>query len=214
MDKTTSTDPEKQSGQPPIHPAQSPAASPGSSQLAQPALTRIEKAALSFIAITLLGFAIWGGFSLKQKNFHTGTANSPDLPVSGQYATITGFTSHWEKVNDATGVKFGVVVVPTASITLGKNSSSGALRVYFRNADNEHMGDPVTMDFRDGKFASGAATIHIKASDGYSNMMQFHSYQLEHHEPWTIEVLEAETRNTTSSGFRSLIRTPLSPFLR
>ncbi|MBT8043742.1 MAG: hypothetical protein KJO79_02225, partial [Verrucomicrobiae bacterium] len=173
-----------------------------------------EKITLSAIALLFIGMTVWGIIWLKQKNNDAVAKDELELPVEGQFATITEFESFWQSPGDSPGIKLGAVVVPAANITLGEGSSSGALRVYFRNSKKDSIGDPITIAFKDGTFSNDSKSIEVSATDGFHLKGDFHAYQMDSSMAWEVEVLEAENSMVAGSGFKSIIKTTLSPAMR
>ena len=123
-------------------------------------------------------------------------------------------SSYWKRCGDTLGIKIGAVAIPAATITLRKDSSSGALRFYFRDSNMKSVGDPVTMSFQNGTFSNGSHTIEITASDGFHNQVDFNTYQLGATGAWELEVLEAKDEMEPRANFSLLFKTVISPALR
>jgi hypothetical protein len=177
-------------------------------------LSRPEKIALVSIAVIFLGLAVWAGVWLKQKNQLAIGNQGIEFPSKGAYATISNFSSYWKRCGDTLGIKIGAVAIPAATITLRKDSSSGALRFYFRDSNMKSVGDPVTMSFQNGTFSNGSHTIEITASDGFHNQVDFNTYQLGTTGAWELEVLEAKDEMEPRANFSLLFKTVISPALR
>jgi len=177
-------------------------------------LSSTEKIALSAIAAIFIGLTIYGYIWLRGKNNDAVTADTLELPVEGKHATITEFSTFWKSPGKAPGIKLGAVVVPAASITLSDDSNSGALRIYFRNATQDSIGDPITISFQNGKFENGTNTIEVSASDGFHLKGDFHAYQMDSSLAWKVDVLEAGSSSATGSGYTILFDTPVAPTMR
>ena len=177
-------------------------------------LSRPEKIALVSIAVIFLGLTVWAGFWLKQKNQLASGNQGIELPSKGAYAIISNFSSYWKRCGDTPGIKIGAVAIPAATITLRKDSSSGALRFYFRDSNIKSVGDPVTMSFQNGVFSNGKHKIEITASDGFHNQVDFNTYQLGTTGAWELEVLEAKGEMEPRANFSLLFKTVISPALR
>ena len=177
-------------------------------------LDRVEKTALAIIALVFLSLAIWGVISLQQKNQLAQSSGFFQLPARGKYARIAHCTSYWKTVDNVTGVKMGAVAIPAASITLDKSSSSGALRVYFRDTGMNTVGDPVTVGFMNGMFSNGKNSIEFSASDGFHDRVDFDTYQLGAEGAWHLEILEARGEMEPRANFSTLFSTRISPNLR
>ncbi|MBT8037251.1 MAG: hypothetical protein KJO21_06870 [Verrucomicrobiae bacterium] len=182
-------------------------------------LSITEKISLSALAALLLGLAIWGYVFLYQKNFSE-TEGELKLPVQGQFATISEFNTSWTSAGKSAGIKLGVAVVPTASITLDEASSSGTLRIFFRNAKEARIGDPVTISFQGGKFTNpnkknlihisdDGATATISSSDGFSSEGDFYAYQMDSSLAWKVHILEAENTNSAGTDYQEMFNTKM-----
>jgi len=149
-----------------------------------------------------------------KKNQLTEGPRPLDLPAKGTHATISDFASYWKLTNNTIGVKMGAIVLPAATITLHKRSTSGALRVYFLDANKKHMGDPITISFQNGLFDNASNTVEISATDGFHSRVDFDSYQLGSTGAWSLEVLEAKGELEPRSNFSVLLTAEISPSLR
>ncbi|MEJ6573343.1 MAG: hypothetical protein QNL01_08165 [Akkermansiaceae bacterium] len=177
-------------------------------------LSSTEKIALSAIAAIFIGITIYGYIWLRGKNNDAVTADTLELPVEGKHATITEFTTFWKSPGKAPGIKLGAIVVPAASITLSDDSNTGALRIYFRNATQDSIGDPITISFQNGKFKNGTNSIEVSASDGFHLKGDFHAYQMDKSLAWKVDVLEASSSAATGSSYTILFDTPVAPTMR
>lgn len=176
-------------------------------------LDRVEKTALTVIALAFLALAVWGSIWLQQKNQLAQGSGVFQLPARGQHATIAHCSSYWKTVGNMTGVKMGAVAIPAATITLDERSSSGALRIYFRDTTMNTVGDPVTVGFNSGQFSNGKSSIEISASDGFHDRVDFDTYQLGTEGAWHLEVLEARGEMEPGANFSILFSTRISPNL-
>ena len=177
-------------------------------------LNSTEKITLAAMAALFLGLAVWGYVWLRGKNEDANTKAALELPVTGKHATITEFGTFWKPAGKAPGIKLGAVVVPAASITLGKESESGALRIFFRNAAGESIGDTITIRFTSGKFENGKESIEVSASDGFHLKGDFHAYQMDESLAWKVHVLEADSDSGAGSSYQKLLETQVEPKMR
>lgn len=183
---------------------------PATAALEKLSLNKAEKTALGALAALLVGLAIWGIVWLGQKNAIANARESVELPVEGEYATITGLSTAWVTPTKEAGVHLDAVVVPSASITLDPDKTdTGALRLFFKNADGVSVGDPITLPFKGGEFANGSSTIEVSASDGFHEEGQFFGYQTEDAKPWRILILEAPSAASPGSEFTEIIDAPV-----
>lgn len=177
-------------------------------------LDKAEKIALLIIGIVFIALTLWAGVWLMQKNQLVEGSRQLDLPAEGAHATISGLTSYWKLTNNEMGVKMGAIVVPTTTITLGKHSTSGALRIYFLDANKQRIGDPITISFQDGLFDNASNRVEISATDGFHSRVDFDTYQLGSIGAWSLEVLEAKDEMEPRSSYSALLTAEVSPSLR
>jgi len=184
-------------------------------------LSLIEKVSLAVVAASLLGLAVYGYIWLYKKNL-TEEDNKLQLPVKGQHMTINAFSTYWKGASSDVVTKMGAQVLPSASITLNSSaSSSGALRIFFYNTQNERIGDPVTLPISNGKFTSenksnitlsdDGATIEVVSSDGFHQEGDFSAYVLDQKLAWQIHVSEADSSTASGDDFKEIINTKVEP---
>ena len=172
----------------------------------------MEKIALSAVAIFFISLAIWGYSFLRKKNQLANDEPTLEFPIKGEHTSISGFTTFWKNPKDISGVKIGAQVIPAATITLSEgDNNSGALRIYFRNADEESVGDPITIAFNNGQFSNGEKSIEVNASDGFHLEGDFNAYVLDRDLSWRAQVLEAANANAAGSEFKEILETIVEP---
>jgi hypothetical protein len=180
-------------------------------------LSAIEKISLAVVAASLLGLAVYGYIWLSKQNL-TEEDNKVQLPVKGTHMTISAFSTYWKTASSNEATKMGAKVLPTASITLNSGaSSSGALRLFFYNTQNERIGDPVTLPISNGKFASenksnitisdDGSTIEVISSDGFHQEGDFSAYVLDEKLAWQVHVSEADSSTASGDDFKEIINT-------
>ncbi len=169
-------------------------------------LSLLEKATLTILATALLGLAIYSYTWLYKKNL-TSEEAALSLPIKGDYITISDFSTYW-----ADGTGKSTEILPVANITLDQEAnSSGALRVYFRNTENNIMGDPTTLSISKGKFIDTRAhnitvkddgyTVEVISSDGFDQEADFSAYVLDKHMAWSVSVFEADQASASGREF-------------
>ena len=184
-------------------------------------LSAIEKISLAVVAASLLGLAVYGYIWLYKKNL-TEDDNKVQLPVKGEHMTITAFSTYWKAASGDEVTKMGAKVLPSASITLNSGaSSSGALRLFFYNTQNERIGDPVTLPISNGKFTSenksnititdDGATVEVISSDGFHQEGDFSAYVLDQKLAWQVHVSEADSSTASGDDFKEIINTKVEP---
>ncbi len=180
--------------------------------------TQAEKFATIFCYIALVGiFTFLIIYASEQHNFDTSKPYAGNTPVEGEFANVASIETWW---SEPIGKKarLGVILVPSATITLDSDSKSGVLRSVFYS-DEEGLlgqlrpkGDPFTHEFLDGKFLeSGTNQITIQGTDGFEKLAHYEYYRSQDDTRWTIEVKEAATIQTSIDGFKSLANAPIEP---
>jgi len=137
-----------------------------------------------------------------------------DYLIKGKHAVIENIDTFWNKPSNSLGIKLGTVLVPNVSITLGAGVSTGALRIYIRNAENISVGDPISVSFENGEFLNGLKAIDLNGSDGFHEMIDFYAYKINMGEGWTVSILEAENDRASGYGYKKLINIKLNPVIR
>ena len=177
-----------------------------------------EKIATLACYILIIGvFAYLIHYSSKQHNFDTTKSYEANTPVDGANASIETIETCWSKpVGNNT--KYGVILVPSATITLGSNSTSGVIRSVFYSSEEglldnlKPKGDPFTHQFRNGKFlSSGTNQVTVYGTDGFTEISNFMFYRSQDKERWTVEIKEAPSIQTEINSFKYLAQAPIEP---
>lgn len=169
-------------------------------------LSLIEKATLAVLAAALLGLAIYSYTWLYKKNL-TAEEAKLELPVQGDYITISNFSTHWTE-----GSGNSTKILPVASITLDPDANAaGALRIYFRDAESNIIGDPITLAVSNSKFvvaqshsikiSDDGATAEVISSDGFNQESDFSAYVLDKNMAWKAFVFEANRADAPGREF-------------
>ena len=173
-------------------------------------LNTIEKVTLAALAAVMIGLLVWSCIWLSGRNKIANTREKVELPVVGQQATITALSTFWVTSKNSQGVNREAVVLPAITITLDEIASkNGALRLFFKNADDKSIGDPISLSFENGKFSNDSNTIEVSASDGFRQEGQFHAYQVDEAKPWRVLILEAPSADSLGTEFIELIDAPV-----
>jgi hypothetical protein len=169
------------------------------------------------LALLLLLVAVW---VVRMLAAHVPTMNSAELganyPHAGTHATLAGVQTHWRAPVSSGPNKDrfrqGALLLPVARITLAQRSGSGALRVFFRDSNGEIVGDPTTVAFADGRFATtNSEVIEIVATDGFRQEGLHAAYVAGQGGAWMLEMREAATVDAGAGAFTVLLETPISP---
>jgi hypothetical protein len=185
--------------------------------------TKTDKTPAEKIATLACYLAIVGIFTYliiyvsKQHNFDTSKVYATNTPVRGDYANVESIETWWSKPAGK-NTKFGVILVPSATITLGLGSKSGVIRSVFYSSEEgllgklKPKGDPFTHQFDDGKFIiTGTNQITIYGTDGYDEIAHFAFYRSQDEKRWAIEVKEAPSVRSNVNSFKSLANAPIEP---
>lgn len=188
-----------------------------------PAINKADRSATEKIASIFCYLAILGVFGYlvhyasEQHDFDTSKSYAANTPVKGENADIENIETWWsEPVSNNT--KFGVVLVPSATITLGPDSDSGVIRSVFYSYEEglqgqlRPKGDPFTHEFRDGKFsATRTNQITIYGTDGFTDMSHYIFYRGQDEKRWLVDVKEAPSSQTQVNNFSFLAQAPVEP---
>lgn len=183
-------------------------------------INRRELIGLGAFFLALLTAAIWGLASFfNQFHFTDSKAGQVEFPVKGDRATIAAAESFWREPirtgENRDAARSDVAVIPVVEISLAPGSSSGALRVLFRNDRGVPVGDTITRTFTNGRFdISGSEQTECPSSAGFEQRGDFNALRAGQTEPWTVLVLEGPGPDAPAREFRTLFEMPLSTLLR
>jgi len=195
---------------------------PPPSQKKDNRLSILEKITLAGLCTLFLGLAVFSYVWLYKKN-QTVDPFTVELPFQGKYITISEFSSYWQASHKSYEVKTGAQVIPSAQLTLkSDNAQSGALRIYFRNRDNETIGDPVTLTVKSGAFinqhssnitiSDDGLSAEITSSDGFHQEGDFSAYVLDPKLAWSIQIFEAASADAKWNEFKAIAAPKIKPF--
>lgn len=184
-------------------------------------LTVIEKISLTMVAVALLGLAVYSYAWLRGKNIDQ-DGRSIDLPHEGKHITITKLSTFWKTVGNTPNIKMGAKVIPSLQVSLDPEASTtGALRVYFQDTDNNRIGDTITIAFKDGKLTNennssvviteNGITANITASNGFHQEGDFSAYMLDPKLAWEVHLSEAHSPTASGSDFKEILTSKISP---
>lgn len=129
-----------------------------------------------------------------------------DFPVTGKQVSLVSAETFW-RVPITAGerrdtVRRGTELLPV--VTLGTQGGPAALRVFFRDSEGKVVGDAVTRAVRSGE------VLEIGATAGFEESWMFDSYKTSDGKPWTVEVLEAASVNSSGPEFKRLLEMNIS----
>lgn len=178
----------------------------------------LENIAIRFCYISIVAvFTYLIIYASKQHNFDPSKPYASNTPAKGEYASVESIETWWSEPAGK-NAKLGVLLVPSATITLSSDSKSGVIRSVFFSYEESLLGqlkpkgDPLTHEFIDGKFLeSGTNQITIYCTDGYEDLAHYAFYRSQDEKRWTIEVREAPSIQTSVDGFKPLANAPIEP---
>jgi hypothetical protein len=164
-------------------------------------LSKVERIGLIALVVLLLGGAL--GIliiSLNRLPTESDKASSHDFPIKGTHFSIRSAKSYWRApVTDGPHpdtFRRGAKLLPVVELDLA--GGPAAVRVMFRNDERILVGDAVTHAVRgDGK-------LSIAATAGFDELGMFAAYRTGESKPWTLEVYEAPSEDTTGRDFKKL----------
>lgn len=178
----------------------------------------LEKYAAFFCYLALVGILTYLIiYASQQHNFDSSKPYATNTPVEGNYASIESIVTSWsDSIENKT--RLGVILVPSATITLDSNSKSGVIRSVFYSYEEgllgelKPKGDSLTHEFVDGKFnETGTNQITLHCTDGFEKLAHYAFYRDQDEKRWTIEVKEAPSIETNIESFKPLAHAPIEP---
>lgn len=192
----------------PSQPKEPEAASAPSSQPDKPAsprtkFTAVEKGGLALLgALLLLAPVAFVIASWKRLPANPTLAEATDFPVKGNLVTVKQVATFWRVPTEKDHVRRETKMIPV--ITLEVEGGPAGLRVFFRNAQNEVVGDSVTRTAQSG-------TVEFAATSGFEADGMHAAYRMGESKPWKVEVFEAPSADSPRQEFHKLFETPISP---
>lgn len=174
-------------------------------------LSAAEKIGVATMALVLLvAAALTHHFTLHRLPIVSQYAKTQEYPVTGKYVTLAAGSTYWRSpVTDGANpdpVQGGTVLIPEVDFKGGGNS--GAIRVFFRNADGAVVGDAVTRTIKPGE------SVRIAATAGFEDRGMHAAYKIGTGKRWTIQVLEAPTPEAPVAAFKELLKLDVSVDVR
>jgi hypothetical protein len=166
-------------------------------------LTAVEKGGLVFlVALLLLAAVAFVIASWKRLPANPTLAEATDFPVKGKIVTVNQVATFWRVPTEQDHVRRETKMIPV--ITLEVEGGPAGLRVFFRNAQNEVVGDSVTRTAQSG-------TLEFAATSGFEADGMHAAYRTGEGKPWKVEVFEAPSADSPRQEFHKLFETPISP---
>lgn len=170
-------------------------------------LSHFERIGMVLLLVLLLGGGLLAYFHTIHKLPAESTrASTRDFPIKGKMITVDSAASYWRapisEGPKADTFRRDTQLLPV--LVLKISEGRGAVRVLFRNAEKEPIGDALTRPIQ------GAATLEIPATAGFDDVGMHAAYRTGGSKPWTIEVFEAASENTTGSDIKPLFDMKIS----
>ena len=174
-------------------------------------LEKISLAVFGVIIIAIVSFVMMLFFRELPTDDPSFTA---DFPVQGTSLVIDDIETYWRKPDASKdrGIKTDAVHIPAGMITLGKDSKSAALRIFFENDEGDLVGDPITLTISNGKFSrSGKNSAEVYCTHGFSEIGDLPAYLTNQIEPWSLIVREGPSADARGNQFKEILRLPIAP---
>ena len=174
-------------------------------------LKLIEKVCLFAILAALVATASLAvvHFS-KEIPVESNISKKASLPVEGKLIRVTAIETYWRKPNmdgeSSDIVRRGVKLIP--SVKIQASGKSGAIRVFFRDSEGDLVGDSSTVAI------SGEETLHISATDGFTDVSMHASYRTGEKARWIIQAYEGPDIDAPIEEFHPLFETDISTDIR
>jgi hypothetical protein len=172
----------------------------------------VEKISLAiFLLFLLIGTIFIYKTARRQINDAVNPYENPKYPITGSFVRIKDAKAYWRGTNDDDKKK-NMILVPEIEITLENcPTTSGVLKVFYKDDKGKRIGDTTSVNCQNNVFdKSLSSTIKISCSVGFKEKSDQEAYRAKIMKPWTVEILEGESKNTPISGFKKLFSTPVS----
>lgn len=175
------------------------AVAPANASLPKLNLTKVERIGLiSLLAVLLLGgIAVFLG-TINRLPTGVSLLESNDFPVTGKHLTIAAAENYWRVPKSSDAVRRDTRLIPV--LKLKSTGGPAAIRVLFRNSEGDLVGDAVTRLIHEGK------EIEVAATAGFDDVGMHAAYRAGQDKPWTIEVHEAPSENSSGADFKKLFQ--------
>jgi hypothetical protein len=186
-----------------ITPAPAPAVEPAP---AEPAgsfpLGKGEKTVLALLALLLLAAAIaFVVISADRLPSDQSLSSKTDFPLKGERVGIQQVTTFWRAPGERDTARRETKLLPV--LVVRTEGGPAALRVFFRSAQGEVIGDPVTRSVSTGE-------TEFAATAGFDTDGMLAAYRTGESKPWKIEVYEAPSVDSPRQQFKKLFEIPIS----
>lgn len=187
----------------PEEPEAKPATAPAAPAHEPARMSTLEKAGLISLAVLLLfAAAAFVIVSVKKLPSDESLTKAADFPVKGRLLTVKRVETFWRKPAEHDTARRETKLLPV--LTLDADGGPAALRIFFRNAQGEVVGDSVTRSVQSG-------TLEFAATAGFETEGLHAAYRTGESKPWKVEVYEAPSVDSPRQEFKKLFESPISP---
>jgi hypothetical protein len=123
-------------------------------------------------------------------------------PIAGKHLTVVSAENYWRTPTGTDAVRRGTQLIPV--VKLKASGGPGAVRLFFRDAEGEEIGDTVTRTIKDGQ------EIEVAATAGFDDVGMHAAYRTGQSKPWTVDILEAPSENSAGKDFKKLFHMNIS----
>lgn len=191
-----------------------PSSEPTAAPINRSKISKREKFAIIASFVLLLAGGVWAtSVLLAPRAWASEEESKVVFPVAGQSITLQSLETWWREPvltgpDRDLGVDPSIELIPELRLTL-TGSGGGALRLIFSNAEGRRVGDPITLQIRDGKFQkTGSNVISVSSTQGLQDKnLRFVMLQKES-PSWSIVILESG--GARSDDFTQLLSYELS----
>lgn len=165
-------------------------------------LSSLEKSSLIAVITLLVGAAIWA-VSTFYDHAPEGTLVQfdKDFPLTGKNITVAEVETYWRKPirkgeNLDLGVQLNARLIPCARIKLS-GEGDAALALSFRDSDKNLVGDPFSLEVKNGKFIKNNSNeIIVNCTAGFLDRSNIHPYINGDLKPWSLLIVEGDSGTT------------------
>jgi hypothetical protein len=191
---------------PAMEPAEEAPAAPAMEPVAESAgsfpLGKGEKTVLALLALLLLAAAIaFVVISADRLPSDQSLSSKTDFPLKGERVGVQQVTTFWRPPGERDTARRDTKLLPV--LVVHTEGGPAALRVFFRSAQGEVIGDPVTRSVSSGE-------TEFAATAGFDTDGMLAAYRTGESKPWKIEVYEAASVDSPRQQFKKLFEIPIS----
>jgi len=174
-------------------------------------LSKVEKIGLSTMLVLLLGVSIFFlTHAIYRLPEEPPLVGGEGFPVRGQQFTISSAETYWRTpITEGPGsdtVRRGTKLIPVLKISV--THAKGALRVFFRNSEDQLVGDGLT------RTPQGTTTLEIPATAGFDQLGMHAAYRAGEGKRWKVEVYEGPSNETPTEKFTKVYEAYITTELR